>query len=122
MTTEQQALLDKAHQSLAAARLLHEHEQYSIAAGRAYYVMFYAAEALLLGEGLRFSKHSAIIAAFGARFAKPEVVPPRFHRYLIRGQEVRTEGDYSTNPVHQEESAEQIERAPESFWKWPRIC
>ena len=36
------------------------------AASRAYYAMFYAAEALLQSRGLAFSKHSAVHAAFGA--------------------------------------------------------
>ena len=92
---------------------MQDNEQYSFAASRAYYTMFYAAQALLLEDGLSFSKHSAVISAFGVRFAKTERVPPHFHRYLIRAQEARTLGDYSTKPVDQEESAEQIRRAEE---------
>jgi uncharacterized protein (UPF0332 family) len=34
--------------------------------------MFYVAQAFLAGEGLSFSKHSAVIAAFGQHFAKTE--------------------------------------------------
>jgi uncharacterized protein (UPF0332 family) len=51
--------------------------------------MFYITEALLLGQGLAFSRHSAVHAAFGEPFVKTGVVPPEFHRYLIRGMEVR---------------------------------
>jgi uncharacterized protein (UPF0332 family) len=56
MTSDQEALLEKAEASLKAASLLVTGEFYDFAASRSYYAMFYAAEALLLGEGLTFSK------------------------------------------------------------------
>jgi uncharacterized protein (UPF0332 family) len=51
------------------------------------------AEAFLLNKGLAFGKHSAVIAGFGEHFAKTGIVPPEFHRYLIRGLQVRHAGD-----------------------------
>ncbi len=116
MTPEQLALLQKAKDSLHAARLLHANGQHGFAASRAYYAMFYLAEALLLREGLAFSKHAAVHAAFGERFAKTGVVPPEFHRYLIRALEVRHLGDYSTSPVSVADAEEQIARG-EKFLK-----
>ena len=83
MTPEQAALLKKAKDSLDAARLLVERGFYDFAVSRSYYAMFYVAQAFLLGEGLSFSKHSAVIAAFGQRFIKTGEVPQEFHRYLI---------------------------------------
>jgi len=62
LTPEQQALVQKARDSLKAARLLHANGQHGFAASRAYYTMFYLAEALLLREGLAFSKHGAVHA------------------------------------------------------------
>lgn len=94
MNPEQQALLQKARASLQAARLLADQGYYDFAVSRAYYTMFYVAEAFLLEEGLSFSKHTAVIAAFGKHFAKKGRVPPEFHRYLIEGQESRSVGDY----------------------------
>ena len=94
MNSEVQALLQKAHESLQAAELL-SHEGYSdFAASRAYYAMFYAAEALLLDRGLSFSSHSAVIAAFGKEFAKSGILDPKFHRYLLDAQDSRNVGDY----------------------------
>lgn len=55
--------------------------------------MFYCAQALLLTKGLNFSKHSAVIAAFGKELAKTGVVPAEFHRHLIEAAEIREEGD-----------------------------
>ena len=74
--------------------------------------MFYIAEAFLLGENLAYSKHSAVISAFGQKFAKTGRVPAAFHRYLIEGQESRNIGDYDTGPgLTHAEAAEQIARA-----------
>ena len=70
MTEAQAALLKKAEASLKAASLLQTGEFYDFAASRAYYSMFHVAEALLLDEGLTYSKHSAVIAAFGERLVK----------------------------------------------------
>src|SRR2546425_9345635 len=98
MTPEQEALLSKARDSVRAARLLADAGLYDFAVSRAYYAMFYVAEAFLLGQGLSFSRHSAVIAAFGERFAKPGSVPVQFHRYLIEGQDKRNIGDYQIGP------------------------
>ena len=70
MKPEQADLLRKAEESLGAARLMEQQGYPDFAASRAYYTMFYIAEAFLLEEGLAFSKHSAVHAAFGERFAK----------------------------------------------------
>jgi len=59
-------MIRKADKSLAGAHVLLEEGFYGFAASRAYYAMFYAAEALLQSRGLAFSKHSAVHAAFGA--------------------------------------------------------
>jgi len=55
-------MLRKADDSLRVARLLCNEGLYGFAAGRAYYAMFYAAEALLTASDMSFSKHSAVIA------------------------------------------------------------
>jgi uncharacterized protein (UPF0332 family) len=95
MSPEQGDLLKKAQQSLDAARMMEKAGYHDFAASRAYYAMFYLAEALLLGLGLSFSKHSAVIAAFGEKFAKTGAVPPELHRYLTDGQDSRNAADYS---------------------------
>jgi uncharacterized protein (UPF0332 family) len=112
MTDEQRELLLKAQQSLEAAKLLLSNDYPDYAASRAYYTMFYIAEAFLEGEGLSFSKHSAVIAAFGREFAKPQRVSPDFHRFLIEAQALRATGDYGQlNAVTTEQATEKIDRA-----------
>ncbi|KAM3093530.1 HEPN domain-containing protein [Phormidesmis sp. 146-35] len=67
MTSEQQALLQKAVRSLEAAKVLNREGLPEFAVTRAYYTMFYIVEAFLEGDNLSFSKHSAVISAFGQR-------------------------------------------------------
>ncbi len=94
MKAEVAALLEKAASSRRAAALLAAQDYLDFAASRAYYALFYVAEALLLAEGLSFSSHAGVIAGFGKTFAKPGRLDPRFHRYLIDAQDIRNLGDY----------------------------
>ena len=96
MTPEQQSLLRKAERSLEAARQLQAQGFGDFAVSRAYYAMFYVAEALLDQEGLSFSSHAAVISAFGRVLARTGKVPVEFHRYLIDAQAQRTRADYDS--------------------------
>lgn len=117
MTDDQLELLLKARDSISAARLLLSGEYPGYAASRAYFAMFYIAEAFLEGEGMSFSKHSAVISAFGREFAHSGKVPVEFHRFLMEAQELRYSGDYDTgSTVTSEQAIEQINRA-EKFLK-----
>jgi uncharacterized protein (UPF0332 family) len=112
MTPDQAALVRKAQASIASARLLLENGYPDFAISRAYYAMFYVAEALLLMLGLSFSKHGGVIAAFGQHLAKTGRVPVAFHRYLIEGQASRHAGDYDLSArLTPADAAEQIDRA-----------
>ena len=113
MTPEQEALIHKAEESLQAARLLAEQGFYNFAVSRAYYTMFYVASAFLLSRKLSFSSHAGVISAFGQQFARTNLVPTEFHRYLIEGQATRQIGDYDTvGPgVSQLQATEQLTRA-----------
>lgn len=96
MTDAIRELLDKAAQSIGAAELLVKDGYVDFAASRAYYAMFYAVEALLLSRELSFSKHSAVIAAFGKEFVKAGTFDSRFHRYLLNAFDLRNVGDYGS--------------------------
>ncbi|HLA88242.1 MAG TPA: HEPN domain-containing protein [Anaerolineales bacterium] len=87
-------LLDKAIDTIEAAELLVDAGKSDIAAGRAYYAMFYIAEALLNEKGLRFTKHSGVHSAFGENFAKTNEMDTKFHRWLIDAFDKRLAGDY----------------------------
>ena len=108
MKPEQIALLRKAGESLRAAELLATNELLDFAASRAYYTMFYIAEAFLLNEGLTFSSHAAVISAFGRDFARTGRVPVEFHRYLIDTQDLRNQGDYDIDSAITEAEANEL--------------
>lgn len=93
MTPEQQ-LIQKAERSLEAARLLAQEDLVEFSVSRAYYSMFYIAQALLLGKGLTFSSHAGVISAFGQQFIRDGTVPKEFHRALIAAERIRLKGDY----------------------------
>ena len=58
MNAEVARLLAKAASSRRAAALLASQDYLDFAASRAYYALFYVAEALLLAEGHTFSSHA----------------------------------------------------------------
>ena len=74
MTEDQKDLLEEARDSISAAELLLSGGFPGYAVSRAYYAMFYVAEAFLEGLGLSFSKHSAVIAALGS-------ISPRLEKF-----------------------------------------
>ena len=111
MTDAQRDLLLKARTSLDAAKLLHGAGFSAFAASRAYYAMFYVAQAFLEGDGLAFSSHAAVISAFGQHFARTGRVPVELHRYLLEAMAVRQQGDYALRPgISARDAAEHITR------------
>ncbi|MFM6308639.1 MAG: HEPN domain-containing protein [Dolichospermum sp.] len=101
-------LLDKAQNSHKASILLLENDLCDLAVGRAYYTMFYIAQAFLLSKNLSFSSHKAVISAFGREFCKNQDIPLKYHRFLIDAQIKRNEADYD---ISLEESHEMINNA-----------
>ena len=103
-------LLDKSQNSHKASILLLENDLLDLAVGRAYYTMFYIAQAFLLSKNLSFSSHKAVISAFGREFCKNQDIPLKYHRFLIDAQVKRNEADYD---ISLEEAHEMINNAEE---------
>ncbi len=113
MTLSIEGYLAEAGESLGAAELLHSQGYYGYAVSRTYYAMFYLAQAFLLERGQGFSKHSAVISAFGRDIARHDIVPRHFHHYLIEGQNARLLADYRGTPITSEEAQAQIDNGRE---------
>ena len=112
MTPDQEGLLGKARRNIRSAKMLLADGDCDTAVSRAYFAMFYVAEAILLSKGLAYSKHSAVIAAFGKEFAKPGVLPAEFHAHLREAAEARNISDYQVGSLLTEEAtAQHISRA-----------
>jgi len=94
MKEEARKLLEKAERALHAAESLMQAGDVEFAAGRAYYAMFHAAQALLRETDRRYRKHASVHAAFGKYFAKSGVLDPKYHRWLLDAFDERLQGDY----------------------------
>ena len=104
----------RARESLMAVQLLIANAFWGQSASSGYYSMFYAASALLAGEGLGFSKHSAVIAAFGRHYARTGRIASEYHRYLKKAHELRILGDCGPfRHVTEQAAPEQVARAAE---------
>ncbi len=107
-------LLEKALDAIEAAEILVDMGKSDIGAGRAYYAMFYVAEALLNEKGMQFGKHSAVHAAFGEHFAKTKALDPKYHRWLIDSFDKRLVGDYGVESgIERDIAANMISQARE---------
>ncbi|MDP1546498.1 MAG: HEPN domain-containing protein [Anaerolineales bacterium] len=91
-------LFARALDAIEAAEILATNGKIDFAAGRAYYAMFYVAEALLNEKGFQFGKHGNVIAAYGQHFAKTKELDPKFHRWLLTSFDQRQIGDYAFDP------------------------
>lgn len=108
MTTEAGKLLTKAGRAIRAAQVLAREGEYGFSLGRAYYAMFYAAEALLSDRGLRYRKHAGVSSAFGEHLVKTGEVDPKYHRWLLDGFDQRVQGDYGFDFEPGEQDAEEL--------------
>ena len=106
MKEETRKLLDKAARAIGAAETLAKTGSADFAVGRAYYAMFYIAEALLFEKGFIYSKHSAVHASFGKIYAKGGIVDPKFHRWLLDAFDQRIIGDYGVEADIAQKDAE----------------
>lgn len=107
-----QDLLKKAARAISAAERLLQGGDTEFAVGRAYYAMFYTAEALLNEKDLRFRKHGGVHGAFGEHFVKTGQFDPKYHRWLLEAFNKRVTGDYGVEAVFTiEEASTLIQRA-----------
>lgn len=86
--------VERAHQALRAAEHNLEDGFYATTVNRAYYAVFYAANALLATLGLARNKHSGVIAAFRQYFIKPEIIESEYSNIYGRTMENRHTADY----------------------------
>jgi uncharacterized protein (UPF0332 family) len=114
MKESTQKLLSRALDAIQAAEILLTNSRAEFAAGRAYYAMFYVAEALLNEKGFQFGKHGNVLAAYGQHFAKTKALDPKYHHWLLSAFDQRQIGDYGLDPdIQNEVVVEMIDQAQE---------
>jgi uncharacterized protein (UPF0332 family) len=119
ITAEIEHLLKLADESYAVAKALVDMGHPRFSAAQTDYTIFYLAQAMLMTKGLTFSKHSAIVAAYGKEFAKAGLLDPKFHRYIIQAQKLRLIGHYGDEgeEVTNEQALESLHNGRGNLWK-----
>ena len=107
--------IEKAEETVAAARILLADGHLDSAADRVYYAMFYLAEALLFERGLEFSSHGAVHGAFGKEFAKTRALDPQYHAWLLRAFEIRQRATYGIDAALDSEGVRRLIGRAEEF-------
>ena len=82
---------------------------------RAYYAIFYAANALLQKENLASSKHSGVLALFRERFVKTGRIEAEFSTTYGKAFEARMESDYDVDEWPDPALAERMLAGAEKF-------
>ena len=108
-------LFDKATRAIETAERLLQSNDADVAVARAYYAMFYVAEALLAERDLRFKKHTGVHGAFGEHFAKPGVLDPKYHRWLLAAFEKRITADYGVEETIEIDEARTLIQQAQEF-------
>jgi uncharacterized protein (UPF0332 family) len=109
-----QQLLFNAEETLHAADILLKEEYLRDAVNRAYYAIFYVAEALLNEKDLRYSKHGTVHGAFAQHFIKTKIFDAKYHKLLTGAFRRRMLGDYDeVARFSSEEVIEILEQAGE---------
>ncbi|MBU2573352.1 MAG: HEPN domain-containing protein [Elusimicrobia bacterium] len=107
-------LIEKAKEDIKAAELLIGAGLCRIAVSRAYYAMFYIAEALLLAKGLSFSSHKGVISNFGREFVKSGIFDKKFQKALSGIFKLRQNCDYDPLPkIDESKTGQALQNAKE---------
>ncbi|MCL4516600.1 MAG: HEPN domain-containing protein [Firmicutes bacterium] len=115
LTEDIRRLLLSAENALKESQALLSLDLYAGAVSRAYYAMFYMASAVLRTKELEFSKHSAVIAAFGQHFVKTGLVPKNYQKLLLDAFDVRQRADDQILLGVSKEMAQSAYNASKSF-------
>ncbi len=108
--------MDKAARAATSAALLLDAGDFDGACNRAYYAMFDAARAALIGCGVPVEQaavktHSGLIAAFGLRLVKTGRLPVDLGKALNRASEVRLAADYTGEVIGADQARRMVEQA-----------
>ena len=92
-------------EELETAQLLIDAGRYRLCLSRSYYAMYYAAQALLLSEGLEVSTHKGLIKLFGLHFVKTGKISADLVKSLASAYDDRQLSDYNVRFEPEENDA-----------------
>ena len=86
--------MQNSKEKLDSAKILLENSKFKDSISRSYYAMFTAARALLATKHLDSSKHTGVVSLFNQHFVKTGIVTNDLGRMLMKGKDLRQDGDY----------------------------
>ena len=119
MKESTQQLMLNAEETLKAAEMLSKEEYLRDAVNRAYYAVFYIAEALLNEKDLRFSKHGTVHRAFAQHYVKTKIFDEKYHKLLTGAFRRRMLGDYEELTRF---SSEEVSDVLEQAWDFLKLA
>ncbi len=93
---------------------------FDTAISRSYYSVFYAATAVMAERGMEFSKHKALISAFGKEFGQKDEIGKKMHGLFIVLFDERQEVDYKLLEFPKQKDAEERLMGIKEFHEWAR--
>jgi len=103
------ALIKRSDETISDAQLLFDAGQgYASVISRAYYAIFYLAEALLISEGISVKSHRGLLNQLGKYFIKPEKIPAKCNEVFQRAFDRRMVSDYEFEPDITRETAQEV--------------
>jgi uncharacterized protein (UPF0332 family) len=87
-------MIEKAEESLQGASILAREKMYAFAVSRAYYAVFYSAEAALITKNLMSSSHKSIITLFNREFIRTKLLPQEIYKVINNLNNERQSADY----------------------------
>ena len=115
MTGVGASLIERARKYIQSAGMLLESGDYESSVSRAYYAMFFSAEAALLCKDLSSSSHGGVLSTFGEHFVKTGIFPKTMGRALNRAFGKRQLGDYEHRFVISRKDAQEVLKDAISF-------
>ena len=104
-------------EKLSSAKILLENGKFKDSISRSYYAMFTAARALLATKHLDSSKHTGVVSLFNQHFVKEGIVTNDLGRTLMKGKDLRQDGDYKDFIETSMEEAQEQYNDAEKFIK-----
>ncbi len=86
--------MEQADSAISDAELLLQNDRLNAAANRIYYACFYAAEALLIRNGIRAATHTGVRQMFGLHFVQKGLIENQWGRFLGKMERMREGADY----------------------------
>lgn len=104
--------LNRAFETLEAAKTLLVNGKYKDANNRSYYAVFYGIKAVYALEGRDFKKHKTLLANFNKEYVATQIFPREFGKRISALALIREQSDYNDFYIaSKQESQQQVDTA-----------